>query len=218
MTLPILYSFRRCPYAIRARMALAQADVKVELREVLLKNKPDAMLAASSKGTVPVLVLSDGTVIDESLEIMQWALAQAPHSSWQRMTLRDEQWITANDGDFKYFLDRYKYADRYPERPAAWYRDQLSPQLAALEVQLSQQAYLAGDQPGFVDSALLPFIRQFSMVDPGWFADAPYPSLRRWLLASLASELFLSVMFKTPPWQAGQAPLVVDWGGSSAGP
>ncbi len=211
MNLPILYSFRRCPYAIRARLALANAQVRVELREVLLKDKPEAMLAASPKGTVPVMVLADGRVLDESLDVMHWALEQGAAGSWLPLSPRDRAWIATNDGEFKYYLDRYKYADRYPEKPADWYRDQVSAHLQDLDQHLSDNPFLGGKDPGFVDAALLPFIRQFSMVDGAWFREAPYPSLRRWLNEALSSELFESVMFKTPTWQPGQEPLCVDW-------
>jgi glutathione S-transferase len=198
-------------------MALAQAGVVVELREVILKDKPGAMLAVSPKGTVPVLVLPDGVVIDESLQVMHWALAQNPQSGWTAMTSAHEQWVAENDGDFKYFLDRYKYADRYPEHPAAWYRDQVSEHLTSLDEHLNEHAYLAGREPGLVDAALMPFIRQFSMVDSAWFLDAPYPALRRWLDKALASELFRSVMVKAPRWEPGQEPRIADWRHSDFG-
>lgn len=211
MTPPVLYSFRRCPYAIRARLALARAGVPVELREVRLRDKPDAMLRASSKGTVPVLHLRDGRVIDESLEVMHWALAQSPGSPWAPPTPVEAQWIEMNDGDFKIYLDRYKYADRYPEHPPAWYRGQMTKHLTALDGHLARTPFLAGDAAGFVDAALLPFIRQFSMVDSDWFASAPYPALRRWLRHGLDSALFQAVMFKAAQWHPGQPPLIVDW-------
>ncbi len=208
-TLPILYSFRRCPYAIRARLALACAGVNVELREVLLRDKPQAMLDASPKGTVPVLVLPDDTVIDESVDIMHWALAQADPEHWLAPPYVGEltDWLARNDGPFKAALDKYKYADRHPEHSAEWYRDQALEYLAQLDSALSAQPWLHGDKPGFADAALFPFIRQFAMVDADWFTHCPYAAVRRWLNAWLEHPLFLSVMRKFTRWEPGQAPV-----------
>lgn len=209
--LPILYSFRRCPYAIRARLALAHRGITVELREVLLRDKPKAMLAASAKGTVPVLLLPQGRVLDESLEVMRWALTQVPEGAWNPPSADQERFIAQNDGAFKYFLDRYKYADRYPTHPQDWYRDQAAPHLTALDQQLENSPFLCGDAPGFVDAALMPFLRQFAMVDPSWFAASPYTSLQRWLQDLLDSALFASVMLKFPPWHPDHEPLRMTW-------
>ena len=206
---PILYSFRRCPYAIRARLAVAYAGVEVELREVVLKNKPEEMLEASAKGTVPVLVLPDGKVIDESMDVMHWALDHADREHWSSPTATEtvEHWIEENDGPFKHWLDRYKYADRHPEHPQEWYREQASAHLSALETALADHPWLHGDQRGFADAALFPFIRQFAFVDMDWFATSPYPNLRAWLNRWLEDPLFLIIMDKYPRWEPDQEPV-----------
>jgi glutathione S-transferase len=200
---PIFYSFRRCPYAIRARLALASAGIVVELREVELRNKPEAMLAVSAKATVPVLVLNDGGVIDESLDIMRWALAHNDPDHWiERTCLQDaEQLIRINDGEFKYYLDRYKYADRYPEYTVQYYRQQGESFLAQLEKRLNQNPFLCGAHFSLADAAILPFIRQFAAVDSDWFESMPYPAIKRWLNEFIASGLFVKVMSKHLPWQ-----------------
>ncbi|WP_439105885.1 glutathione S-transferase [Congregibacter sp.] len=209
--LPLLYSFRRCPYAIRARMTLAYAGVKVELREVLLKDKPAAMLAASEKGTVPVLVLPGGRVIDESIDVMRWALEQADPQDWLTTDLLEDRddLLSENDGAFKSLLDRYKYADRYPEHSAQWYRDQANGFLVKLDLRLEKTAWLAGAEKGFVDVAIFPFIRQFAGVDRGWFDQSPYPHLRCWLDTHLDSPLFKAVMQKYPRWTPEQAGVIL---------
>lgn len=196
MTRPILYSYRRCPYAMRARMALRYAGISVETREVVLGDKPRHMLAASPKGTVPVLVLPDGKVIDESLDIMAWALAQQDPDGWLTDNRLFQELITENDGSFKRALDQYKYATRFPEQSAEVYRQQGERFLARLEALLSEHAYLLSEKLTQADVAIFPFIRQFSMVDRDWFAEAPYPHLRQWLAGLLASELFNAVMQK----------------------
>lgn len=205
-SLPILYSFRRCPYAMRARMAIAFAQQQVELREVVLKSKPKEMLAISPKGTVPVLQLADGRVIEESRDIMLWALhLDDPHSlladepSASTAALLDE-----NDGEFKYWLDRYKYADRYPEQSADDYRANGEVFLRKLEQRLQQNRYLSSNQIRIADIAIMPFVRQFAMVDKAWFDDAPYPALQTWLNSLINAEMFTKMMKKHVPWQAGQ--------------
>lgn len=208
---PILYSFRRCPYAIRARMALAYAGTSVELREVLLRDKPEAMLRASAKGTVPVLVLPDDTVIDESLDVMHWALQQHDPQDWLSSATSDEvrALIAENDGPFKHWLDRYKYADRYPDHPAGWYRDQALPFLVLIDSWLQEWQWLGGDSMGFGDVALFPFLRQFASVDRPWFDEAAPKGLREWLRTMLESRLFLGVMDKYPVWRSGRPPLIL---------
>lgn len=203
---PILYTFRRCPYAIRARMALAYAGITAEHREVVLKNKPAELLQASAKGTVPVLVMPDGEVLDESLAIMRWALMQSDPEQWMTAAVSGdaEAWIAANDGPFKQQLDHYKYADRYPEHPADWYRDQALPHLSALDEVLRHHSCLHGDRAGLVDVALFPFIRQFAMVDYQWFTNSPYKALHQWLERWLEDPLFLSIMQKRPAWSRDQ--------------
>ena len=202
--LPVLYSFRRCPYAMRARMALAASGAEVMLREVLLKDKPSELLAASSKATVPVLVLSDGGVIEESLDIMQWALKQSDPLGWLAGSALDSEWISECDGDFKHWLDRYKYAERYPEQTAEDYRQNAEGFLQKLEDRLSSNNWVGGNAANAVDVALFPFIRQFAGVDPSWWQQAPYPKVRQWLENWLNSALFSAIMTKYPRWESGQ--------------
>ena len=199
----ILYSFRRCPYAIRARMALRYSGVKVQLRELVLRDKPAEMLRISPKGTVPVLQLADGRVIDESLDIMVWALSQNDPQSWlpQGDLLQTSlSLIRENDGDFKQYLDRYKYTDRFPTHSAEDYRKQACNFLEQLETRLSQQEYLMSDRITLADVAIFPFIRQFAFVDKSWFDQSVYGCLRHWLERFLGSPLFLQVMQKYPVW------------------
>ncbi|MFM7378941.1 MAG: glutathione S-transferase [Erythrobacter sp.] len=204
--LPVLYSFRRCPYAMRARMALWAAGVTAELREVKLAAKPPALLAASPKGTVPVLVLADGRVIDESLDIMRWALLQNDPEGWR---LREDAGLIAvNDGPFKQHLDRAKYPGRYAEDGVTDHRAEALALLAPLETRLAAAPFLGGTARGFTDIALFPFIRQFAAIDPVWFAEQPLPGLQGWLDGLLASELFAAVMPKFAPWAEGDAPVL----------
>jgi len=191
-----LYSFRRCPYAMRARMALRYSDVPVEIVEVSLKAKPAEMLAISPKGTVPVLD-ADGQVIDESLEIMRWALAQHDPDDW---LLGGDSRITglieANDQGFKVHLNRYKYAERYPEQPMEVYRAEGALFLQQLDELLRDRDYLLSDHLSLADVALLPFVRQFAHVDREWFAQTSYVRLQAWLQRLLDSNLFTSIMKK----------------------
>lgn len=199
MALPLLYSYRRCPYAIRARLALRSAGVAFSLHEVVLRDKPAALLAASPKGTVPVLVLPDGQVIDQSLDIMRWALMPHDPQGWLSAAPMPEMLslITLNDGAFKALLDRYKYPERHPERSAAQWRDQaISEVLSEWDARLATHAHLCGEQASLADVALMPFVRQFAAVDRTWFDHAPVPHLRRWLDAWLATPLFEAVMAK----------------------
>ena len=195
-----LYSFRRCPYAMRARMALRYSGVEFSIVEVSLKAKPAEMLALSSKGTVPVLDV-DARVIDESLEIMRWALAQNDPQDW---LLKDDPQgqltmaalIEANDQSFKVQLNRYKYAERYPEHPMETYRAEGSEFLHKLDQLLERRDYLLAQHPSLADVALMPFIRQFAHVDRDWFAQTPYRHLQAWLQRFLESELFTAIMKK----------------------
>ena len=200
--LPILYSFRRCPYAIRARMAIAYASITLEMREVALANKPAAMLAISPKGTVPVLQLKD-RVIDESIEVMRWALSQSDPENWLAVDSQQEQstLIEENDNEFKGWLDKYKYWDRYPEQSQQDYRIKAENFLSTLELRLQQNSYLLGDNICMADIAIFPFIRQFAFVDKPWFDDADYSSVQRWLNQFLQSKLFEQVMVKQALWQ-----------------
>ncbi|UVJ42638.1 glutathione S-transferase [Pseudomonas sp. LS1212] len=194
----ILYSFRRCPYAMRARMALRYSGCPVEIIEVSLKAKPAEMLALSSKGTVPVLNV-DGRVIDESLEIMRWALEHNDPQDWRLcndpQAREQAEWlISENDQVFKVHLNHYKYADRYPELPLEHYREQACVFLQRLEERLQHQTYLFADHPSLADVAIMPFVRQFAAVDPDWFAQSPYRRLQAWLQDFLESALFKAIM------------------------
>ncbi|WP_277761821.1 glutathione S-transferase [Pseudomonas sp. A34-9] len=191
-----LYSFRRCPYAMRARMALRYSGVPVDIVEVSLKAKPAQMLAISPKGTVPVLD-AGGRVIDESLEIMRWALAQNDPDDWLLAgDSRIAELIEANDQEFKVHLNRYKYAERYPEQSMEVYRAEGALFLQRLEELLTDRDYLLTDHPSLADIALLPFVRQFAHVDREWFAQTPYSRLQAWLQRFLESDLFTSIMKK----------------------
>jgi glutathione S-transferase len=213
--LPILYSFRRCPYAMRARLALAVSAEPYALREVVLRDKPAALLAASPKGTVPVLVLPDGQVIDQSLDVMLWALRRKDPQGWllpPRGSLDDMLALVAgNDGEFKRSLDRYKYPNRYPEESAGdaqafalLHRAQGAAWLARLEGMLDG-GWLYGARASLADVALLPFVRQFAHTDAAWFAAQPWPRLQAWLAQFEASTLYAGVMGKHAPWQAAHA-------------
>jgi glutathione S-transferase len=195
-----LYSFRRCPYAMRARMALRYSGVALDIIEVSLKAKPAEMLALSPKGTVPVLSV-DGQVIDESLAIMRWALAQNDPQDWLLKEDPAGQALTAalieeNDQAFKVHLNRYKYAERYPEQPMSVYRAEGEVFLRKLDELLDGRDYLLAEHPSLADVALMPFIRQFAHVDREWFAQTPYVRLQAWLQRFLESELFTTVMAK----------------------
>ena len=201
--LPILYSYRRCPYAMRARMALKLAEVAVEIREISLREKPAHMLQVSPKATVPVLVLSDGSVIEESIEIMLFALKTHPlagniHAGVVALILQ-------NDTDFKQALDAYKYPERFPTQSQLVYRQQGEVFLRQMENLLQQNTYLFDATPTFADYAIFPFVRQFSAVDVVWFDgfnqdSANYPKLRTWLKSLVESDLFKSVMKKQPTY------------------
>ncbi len=198
--LPILYSFRRCPYAMRARLALLVAGIDCELREVKLSAKPAALLAASAKGTVPVLVLPDSAVIDESLDIMRWALRQHDPERW--LDGDDAALIAANDGPFKHHLDRYKYPERHGADPLT-HRAAAVALLGELEARLAANTWLCGDRQSLTDTAIMPFVRQFAAVDAAWFDAQPLPALHRWLVAQLATPLFARAMVPRKPWQPG---------------
>tara|TARA_B100000683_G_scaffold273687_1_gene319929 strand:+ start:417 stop:1010 length:594 start_codon:yes stop_codon:yes gene_type:complete len=185
-------------------MAIAASGVTVSLREVLLRDKPPELLAASSKATVPVLVLPDGEVIDESLDIMRWALKANDPQGWLQGADTESEWIQACDGEFKHWLDRYKYADRHPEHSATVYRANAEQFLSQVESALSDARWLRGEGASAIDVAVFPFIRQFAGVESDWWADAPYPCTRRWLERWLQSELFSTIMAKYPRWEAGQ--------------
>lgn len=184
-------------------MALDYASVTVELREVLLRDKPRSMLLASAKGTVPVLILPDGRVIDESADIMRWALSQRDPARWWRKDLETGaiSLVKENDHVFKKHLDHYKYADRYPQQPQSYYRNEAERFLRQLEQKLALNHYLMDDQLTFSDIAIFPFVRQFAFVDKAWFDSAPYPKLQAWLQLLLGSDLFSGAMTKHPRWR-----------------
>ncbi|WP_440464087.1 glutathione S-transferase [Psychrobacter sp. ASPA161_6] len=198
-----LYSFRRCPYAMRARLGILFAELQVELREIALKNKPSQMLAISPKGTVPVLQLADGVVIEESRDIMVWALEQTdPQGLLNAAVLHQSNTLLdQNDNEFKHWLDRYKYADRHVEMTQTEYRQRGEVFLQVLEELLTKNSYLLGDSPTIADIGIIPFVRQFAHVDRDVFYSLPYPNLQRWLQHWLEQPLFLQAMTKFPLWQ-----------------
>ena len=200
-----LYSFRRCPYAMRARLGILFAELQVELREITLKNKPSQMLAISPKGTVPVLQLLDGTVIEESTEIMIWTLEQQdPQGLLDAEVLQQANaWIDKNDNEFKYWLDRYKYADRHTDMTQTEYQQKGEIFLQVLEELLTKNPYLLGKTVTIADIGIMPFVRQFAHVDRDVFYSLPYPNLQRWLQDWLQHPFFLQTMTKFQPWQDG---------------
>ena len=204
-----LYSFRRCPYAMRARLACALflPSQSLELREVVLKNKPQELLTISPKATVPVLQLNNGKVIDESRDIMLWALEQPSNEFTSQylpmhLQLEIDELIDENDGSFKWALDRYKYADRH-EESEEYYRKLGEVFLAKLEGLLEKNHYLFTAEICLADISIFPFVRQFAHVNKKWFEQSNYPRLIKWLDELLASKLFNSIMEKYQPWNAG---------------
>ena len=204
-SLPLLYSFRRCPYAMRARMALLGAGVPFAVQEVDLRHKPAAMLELSPKGTVPVLHLPDGSVIDQSLDILHWALRQADPAGWLAVApaSANAEWVQRNDVEFKPLLDCYKYAERHPDRTAAEHRQRaLEALILPMEAALARHHGLVGAADAWADLAVLPFVRQFAQVDRSWFDAQPLPGVQAWLARWTASDLFLQTMRKPLPAQA----------------
>lgn len=205
---PVLYSFRRCPYAMRARMGLVAAAKTVWLREVVLRDKPNEMLQVSPKGTVPVLVTAGGRVIEESLDVMYWALGKDDPQKLLPQSQSDAQasraLIEINDGAFKYHLDRYKYSTRYEGADRLDHRSAAMALMAGLEERLARTAYLLGDRKTVCDVAIFPFVRQFANTDRTWFDAQEVPGLQRWLADNLASCLFAQVMSKYPAWKTAR--------------
>jgi glutathione S-transferase len=206
-TLPVFYSFRRCPYAMRARLALHASGIATEHREVVLKNKPAHLLALSPKGTVPVLWLpgaEEGRLLDQSLDIMLWALRQHDPLGWLPPSdagMADAQALIAhNDGPFKQQLDRYKYPSRWGLESGVADRDEAAIWLRTLDARLRKQPELAGEHFGMADAAVAPFVRQYAHTDPTWFAAQPWPALASWLTQFEASDLFQAIMHKHAPW------------------
>ncbi|WP_197742806.1 glutathione S-transferase [Lentilitoribacter sp. Alg239-R112] len=209
-SLPILYSFRRCPYAMRARLALYSSGRSVELREIILREKPPSMLQASPKGTVPVLILTDGQVVDESLDIVLYALGQSDPMNLlmpEQGTLDDAMSLIAeNDGPFKSELDHYKYSNRYESVDKETSRQNASDFLFKLNDHLSENGpFLMGSKFSIADLAIFPFVRQFANVDFDWFEAQKWTKLISALDQFVSSPLFLSVMTKYPLWREGDA-------------
>ena len=194
---PRLYTYRRCPYAIRSRLALHQAKIAYEPIEISLKHKSTEFLALSPKGTVPVLVDINGAVIEESLEIMLWALSQHDPECW---LLNDQnasrKLIDENDFNFKKNLDRYKYADRFPEHSKEYYRSECEIFLNLLNDKLQSNNYLMAERISLADAAIFPFVRQFSLVDEDWFLNSKYQELKKWLYNLINTQMFQEVMRK----------------------
>lgn len=203
----ILYSFRRCPYAMRGRMGLKVSGIDYQHREIILRDKPQEMLDASPKGTVPVFIKDDGEVIDESLDLLKWALNQNDPLGWLNCdTDTANALITANDTDFKYHLDRYKYASRYNDDAKRGdidmsHRVEAEKHIQNLETHLESWPYLLGNTQSIADIATFPFMRQFANVERNWWAAAPYSKTRDWLTRHVESDLFKSVMTKYPLWK-----------------
>jgi glutathione S-transferase len=204
---PILYSFRRCPYAMRARMALYVSSQTCELREVLLRDKPLEMIEQSPKATVPVLQLASGEVLEQSLDIMLWSLKKNDPDGWLEPEIGTFEGmldlINQCEDDFKGHLDRYKYANRYENTDPLHHRTEAETFLSKLEMRLADSAYLFGTKPRLADIAIAPFIRQFANTDRDWFDNARYPHLQKWLETFLSTEPFTGIMTKYPVWAAG---------------
>ena len=205
MTLPILYSFRRCPYAMRARLAIASAGITCELREIVLRDKAPEFLTASPKGTVPVVV-TGGTVLEESLDVMHWALGKNDPEGWLNVPQEAHSLIAEADGPFKSALDRTKYATRYKDADPSVEREKASVFLRKLDMMLVEQLYLFGESPSIADMAIAPFVRQFANIDKDWFDAQPWPNLHAWLERFLTSDRFAAIMDKYPKWSDGDAP------------
>ena len=211
--LPILYSFVRCPYAIRARFALAYSNIKYILREVDLKNKPLELLKASPKGTVPVLHLSNGHVIDQSLDIIEYALKQNDPGGINNVDVEDQKivnrLIERNDKIFVPILNKYKYFTRYPQETQSSYREQIELHfLQPMSTQLKLFPYLIGQKLSVADIAIFPFIRQFTLVDPNWSLELYYSSLATWLKKFIEDPYFKIIMQKSPPWSVSDAEII----------
>ena len=192
-------------------MALAYSRIKVEIREIFLRNRPDELYSISPKATVPVLYLMNDTVIDESLDIMIWTLRQFDPDSWLNEKREDQlQIVYENDGDFKYWLDRYKYFDRYPKNSREVYRSKCDEFLDKLDIMVSHSLNLFGDKISIVDIAIFPFIRQMANVDQVWFEDVHY-NLFKWLNRIIESSLFMCVMDKYDEYKVGQEPLITNF-------
>tara|TARA_Y200000002_G_C22514101_1_gene592572 strand:+ start:204 stop:857 length:654 start_codon:yes stop_codon:yes gene_type:complete len=206
MKYPILYSFKRCPYAIRARMALKLADITCEIREVSLSNKPNHMLKISPKGTVPVLILKD-KIIDESIDIINWVISKTDifkeNLDQNKLELSDEM-ICIFDDKFKYHLDRYKYSNRYKDADLEFHRSECKKLLISLEHLISNNVWFFGDKLNKLDISILPFIRQFKIADIDWFdSQKDIPKVKGVLDNFLESKLFIEIMHNYKIWEEG---------------
>ena len=204
--MPILYSLQNCPYAMRARLALLLSEQAIIIRAITLKDKPQAMLEASPKGTVPVLVLADGSVIEESMDIMLWALEQSdPNHLLPKEKPEAQQaviqLIQRGDDEFKHPLEQYRAAKRYHRDSEVQWREQCEAFIEELEQRLSANGYFVGNSVSLADYSFIPFMRQFGRVDRKWFAKAPYPKVKAWLSTQLQSQLYAKMMTKHPIWQ-----------------
>ena len=209
MAYPVLYSFRRCPYAMRARLALAYANIAYEHREIMLKDRPQELYDLSPKGTVPVLQLRDETVIDESIDIMKWALVQHDPEKWYTNQIdQQDSLIERNDGEFKKRLDKYKYHVRFPAGTFESHREEVGKMLVEYDTVLASQKYLLGAKVTLADMALFPFVRQCAHVDLSWFNDQ-FIHVSNWLHKFKASDLFLSIMKKHNLWKVGNTGMVI---------
>ena len=218
MQKPLLYTYRRCPFAMRARMALLVAGIAFDAHEVSLRDKASAMLALSPKGSVPVMLLPGDEVLEQSWDIMRWALERQGTMHWwtAAQTVGNLEWLSTNDGVFKHHLDRYKYPERYAEPGRGGHRDQaLISLLKPLNTRLKQSRFLGGSEPCATDLAIFPFVRQFAAVEPEWFARQPMPALQAWLSGWVSSPLFQHCMVKLPSqsdcaYPMPGSPLTVD--------
>jgi glutathione S-transferase len=190
---------------MRARMAIYTSQQKCEIREVLLKDKPPSMLGYSSKGTVPVLVLQSGNVIDESLDVIDWALDINDPYNWKRSkdSKKTKELIEINDGDFKFHLDRYKYSKRYENEDPNFHREKCLTFIKMINKELENSKYIYDNEISYIDISLLPFIRQFRIADNVWFDELPYENVKSWLSNFLNSELLKSIMYKYDLWKEG---------------
>lgn len=208
-SVPLLYSYRRCPYAMRARMALLVAGVEFDVHEIVLRDKPAGMLALSPKGTVPVLQLPDGRVLEQSLDIVQWAFAaRDPEDWWQRaQSAAQLELLSICDGPFKHHLDRYKYPERFDGVDSVRHRNEaVVALLKPLNARLQRANQLGGSSPCATDITIFPFVRQFAAVEPAWFEQLPLPALKTWLAGWLSHPLFEAAMVKLPTGQVLRFP------------
>ena len=211
--LPVLYSFRRCPYAMRARMGLAYSGLSYEHREISLKDRPQSLYDISSKGTVPVLQLENGHVIDESIDIIKWALAQNDPKDWYQYQKEDQdRLVEMNDNEFKKRLDKYKYHVRFPDNALEDYRNDIAKNLELYDERLLSSRYMVGEKIQLADIALMPFIRQCAHVDLFWFNEN-FENLSKWLTSFKESKLFISIMTKHKIWDQASEGILINWDG-----